>query len=697
MDGNESCKCCGKSCASKVFLKHIAQSKKCKASYGDEFERLKTRKLIERDKNYKSKNRSKINQSQSVRDKKNAVVKRKWQKDYYDTNAEVKIEWQKKYNEEHSDEIKVKKARYYQQNSIALRQRQSIYNRIHRIDINQKKKERVRKQKAKCTSKDRFLMFKQEIQHGPTFVCMSCYRCLFERGVKVLDNEQIEQLEEDAGTSFLREDILVEELKDECMIFCHSCLAKIRKKKKPRIHISNGLWFDEIPPELELTELEQQLISKSIVFMKIKKLPKSRMNAIIDRVINIPVEDQDIVKTVTSLPRPPDEAMVIGVTLKRKLEMKNGHLEAFIRPHALFAALRKLKALGNKHYANVEINLDFMKKHDTVDKDADDDSDCSDESDGFDNDDILDAVKKGQSYHDSHTCLVPTNPEEDIVENDQNSVLYKKLRESGRSFPIAPGENKRPSNWCREEDFEVKAWPNLFPSGKYGLNHDREEEITPQLYFNQRLLNCDPRCSQNIPYLFMAQQLTETLTLEKQMDISGQMGIMSGNSNAVEVKLKDPFSVFKKMKGTPAYWQVARNELIAKVKQLGPFHVFFTISCAEMKWSEVFVAILRSRGEKVEFIEDENGWNGKDENIIVNDKDQLWDYVDAMDCSRHELLKDHVFLITRMFDERIKSFIKNILMGPGEDKAPFKFYSYRVEIQARGNNSLFFDAFETLL
>ena len=183
----------------------------------------------------------------------------------------------------------------------------------------------------------------------------------------------------------------------------------------------------------------------------------------------------------------------------------------------------------------------------------------------------------------------------------------------------------------------------------------------------------------------MAQQLTETLILEKQMDISGQMGIMSGNENAVEVKLKDPFSVFKKMKGTPAYWQVARNELIAKVKQLGPFHVFFTISCAEMKWSEVFVAILRRRGHKVDFIEGENGWNGQDDKIIVNGETKLWDFVDEMDCSRHELLKDHVFLITRMFDERVKSFIKNILMGPGEDKPPFKFYSYRVEIQARGN------------
>ena len=657
MDGNEICKACGKPWPPNIIMRHISKAKKCKEFYGDEFETLKREKALEKKKTFRIKNKQKI-------------------ADYRKINAES---------------IKAKKREYYEANAEEIKAKQTRYDTENKTSISSKKRERIAKSKANLTVNDRFVMFKQEIQDGPSFVCMSCQRALFKRGVSILDDQKINELD-DKVYDFIWTDILIEMPEKGELIFCHSCLAKIRKMKRPKTHISNGLWLDEIPPELKLTELEQQLISKSIVFMKIKKLPRSRMNAIIDRVINIPVEDEDIVKTVTSLPRPPDEAMVIGVKLKRKMEMKNGHLEAFIRPHALFAALRKLKALGNKHYINIEINHNFMEKPKAVNKDdhADSDSECSDDEDGFDNDDILDAVRKGQSYQDSNTCLVPINPEEDIVENDQNSVLYKKLRESGRSFPIAPGENKKPSNWCREKDFEVKAWPTLLPTGDYGLDHEREEEITPQVYFNQRLLNEDPRFRENIPYVFMAQQLTEILILEKQMDISGQMGIMSGHENAVEVKLKDPFSVFKKMKGTPAYWQVARNELIAKVKQLGPFHVFFTISCAEMKWSEVFVAILRRRGEKVVFIEDENGWNGRDENIIVNDKHQLWDFVDAMDCSRHELLKDHVFLITRMFDERIKSFIKNILMGPGKDKVPFKFYSYRVEIQARGNNSLMY-------
>ena len=130
------------------------------------------------------------------------------------------------------------------------------------------------------------------------------------------------------------------------------------------------------------------------------------------------------------------------------------------------------------------------------------------------------------------------------------------------------------------------------------------------------------------------------------------------------------------------------------VKNLGPFHIFFTLSCGEMNWSEVFVAILRRKGYKVDYIENENGWDGNDENIIVQDDNgveyKLFDFIENMDCTKQQLLKDNVFLITRMFDDRVKSFIKNILMGSGKDKVAIKYYNYRVEIQARGKSSTIF-------
>ena len=50
------------------------------------------------------------------------------------------------------------------------------------------------------------------------------------------------------------------------------------------------------PDCLELTNLEKHLIAKSLVFIKVRQLPKTRMDAMNNRVINVAIEDDDIIK-----------------------------------------------------------------------------------------------------------------------------------------------------------------------------------------------------------------------------------------------------------------------------------------------------------------------------------------------------------------------------------------------------------------
>ena len=78
-------------------------------------------------------------------------------------------------------------------------------------------------------------------------------------------------------------------------------------------------------------------------------------------------------------------------------------------------------------------------------------------------------------------------------------------------------------------------------------------------------------------------------------------------------------------------------------------------------------------------------WDGNDATVLVDGKTELWEFVNSMAESKHELFKDYTFLITRLFDARVKSFVKNILMGPGKGKIKLSHFSYRVEFQARGN------------
>ena len=89
---------------------------------------------------------------------------------------------------------------------------------------------------------------------------------------------------------------------------------------------------------------------------------------------------------------------------------------------------------------------------------------------------------------------------------------------------------------------------------------------------------------------------------------------------------------------------------------------------------------MRLKGYKIEKPED---WDGNEATVLVEGI-ELWEFVNNMSESKHELFKDYSFLITRLFDARVKSFIKNVLMGTGNDKINLAHFTYRVEFQARG-------------
>ena len=302
-------------------------------------------------------------------------------------------------------------------------------------------------------------------------------------------------------------------------------------------------------------------------------------------------------------------------------------------------------------------------------------SETLDEKEDEENEGILDAVKQFQSKQKNHTCLMPENMAAQVFVNHKSVPINLPTEKPNEFFKFAPSEGKIPSNRMREEHDDVKAFPRHHPSGKYGLNHPREIKLTPCVYFNQRTMNKDERFSTDSFYLFNAAAYVEQHGLERQINISGVHGQKDTIQNGeVKVHLNDMFDVFKNIKGTPKYWQIVRNELIAKIKQLGPFHMFFTFSCGEMRWSEVFLSLLLRKGYKVEI---PDNWDGEDSTLMVEGK-ELWDYINEdISQTKHELFQDYTFLITRMFDARVKSFIKNILLGRGSGKVSISHYSYR--------------------
>ena len=564
-----------------------------------------------------------------------------------------------------------------------VKDRQKKWESANKKDISKKKAKAYAEKKDRESyqpSNKRVKDFRLETRFGPIFPCMCCNRLKFKKGVRECTKERL--------LRYISPDIYDISVDDTYkrankLYLCHTCHQSLFVcKKRPSNSVGNGLQFDRIPPPLrDMTDLERQLISKTMLFMKIRPLPRSRMDGITDRVINVPLLDADVSNTIASFPRTPDESHLVTVRLKRMLGLKNVHKEAFVRPFVLEQALDMLQSMGNPHYLNINRRArddsEFLPTIPEVDEDSEEIDDVEGERNEIEAPQILDEQLHLSAFS---TCMVPNDPQAQLIVNHTDCTIEKTVGDT--TITLAPGENKVPTNFLRDPNYEGKAFPNLFPTGKFDLGHKRGQHLSTQRYFNQRALNVDQRCAKDSSWLLAAQYRDEMEKLEKQCNICFTRGSLTKTKEGIDVvQVKDGFAALRNIRGSPKYWQQARNELIAKVEQLGPFQCFFTLSCAEMRWTEVVTSILELGGHEICWDHWEKDM--RDENIMVNGI-SLPKFLADQDINKASLLKDNVLLITRIFDDRVKNFIKHLVMKDGEGLLPVDFYTYRVEFQLRG-------------
>ena len=260
-----------------------------------------------------------------------------------------------------------------------------------------------------------------------------------------------------------------------------------------------------------------------------------------------------------------------------------------------------------------------------------------------------------------------------------------------------------PNDWVREPDTDIKAFPHLFVDGKYGLNHEpRAKKLTPVKFYSQRILNEDNMYAKDHEFLFMGQQHIEINALERQINMSmshGSLEVTESDGTKL-VPSNDAFNIFQSIPGTPAYWKAFRNECCARMEQLGPFHIFFTFSCAEMRWPSVIAEVFKvvKDGKLIVTYElDENEeWDGRWESITIDDRNlfpdeddesgKIWNLPDFMDhyfkkekIGMTDFLRNHFILITRIFDKRARDFLNLVMKAKGIEN-----YCFRVEFQMRG-------------
>ena len=173
--------------------------------------------------------------------------------------------------------------------------------------------------------------FHSSIAVGPLFVCTCCHQTWFRKGVCMLKNINLPKSSRVYLTKFMS-------VYDEEWI-CHTCMGAIRDGKVPKLSVANGIKLPDKPPELDLHQLEERLISLRIPFMQIRELPRGGQYSLKGNVINVPV---DIQPTVSCLPRPMDEHFTIAVQLKKKLSYRKVDFKENVRPLRVLTALHWL-------------------------------------------------------------------------------------------------------------------------------------------------------------------------------------------------------------------------------------------------------------------------------------------------------------------------------------------------------------------
>ncbi|XP_071151504.1 uncharacterized protein [Mytilus edulis] len=526
--------------------------------------------------------------------------------------------------------------------------------------------------------------FQKSIQDHPLYVCTVCIRSLYKSQVKKCNRAKYsnEKASECLTGNFVHTcdkhcEVKCEKAKEWICFTCHRHLSL---NNMPPQAQANGLNLEPIPPEIEkLNDLERQLVALRIPFMKILCLPKGGQCGVKGPCINVPC---DLNSVTATLPRPINDAQLIKVKLKRKVEYKGYHKFGWINPANVQEAVQFFLK-NNKWYKDVQLrNLWYTEddsdlivcdnslemdipngesSKDIKEESKNNDSGTISEDEG-ENEQSKDIEDNDIAAYPVDTCLQPIDLGQEILDTD------------GKVFCLAPGENQISKSIFKEKGIDAMAFPHLHPGGEFGYSMERQVRLTPSKYFNARLLSADTRFATDSQYIFFAQYVTEIMNVTSNISIALRKGkqksedgqkvnasMLTKPDNLKKILKSDVgFRFLQPVRGTPPYWERTMKDLYAMIRQIGIPTFFLTFSAGETRWDDVLNTLLQ----------------------VSHDRRNICDLQWTDKC---KLIKDNPVICARLFDHRVKALFTDILMSPAQPIGKIVDFFFRTEFQQRGS------------
>ena len=482
---------------------------------------------------------------------------------------------------------------------------------------------------------------------------------------------------------------------------CKTCDSYLRKciPKMPPQACANGLLLPPVPPELSgLTDLERRIISLRIPFMSIFCAVRYGSSyKVRGGCTNVPASLDQVVEM---LPRMSTDVQYHQMRLKKKMSYKSSYMDHYVRKDKVMVAIKWLTE-NNPLYANIKLNAHWatewengefsMFMRDSISElpapDGGDDSDLDD--DGVPDLDVSDALGDVQEMSSSEKA----DKELEIKElSEDRAAMERSIRTVGcpmsnclqaedmenEIYTCSPGENKTPLYMLMDDNFEVLAFPDLFPWGVGGYScENRPTKLTMRKYFQQRLTNVDGRFAKNIEYLFCAQYVTDIKHIQGETSLAlrtkrgktfdGQAVTAGMLRNPVIlnrlVRNEQAYKFLRNVRGSPAYWQHELYELLAMLRTFGIPTWFVTLSAADLHWVEMIESVT-VRGEKPLTL----------------------DQVRKMPIKeRAEQLKNNPVTGVTMFQYRVERFFADYLYQDFNPVGDVREHAIKIEFQERGS------------
>ena len=216
-------------------------------------------------------------------------------------------------------------------------------------------------------------------------------------------------------------------------------------------------------------------------------------------------------------------------------------------------------------------------------------------------------------------------------------------------------------------------------SGIIMLKLKRKLDFRDHVYFQAvrpDIVHYSGRFAMNPEYLFFAQFIIEQKKVSDNINIAltklyGQSltasHLRSNVQNLQNLIFQDQAYLFlRQIPGTPPYWQKFMYEVIAMVKQLGIPTWFMTLSCADLRWAELFQIIGRTQGL--------NLTDKEIEGLTYNER-----------CS---MLNSNPVVVAKHFQYRVETFFTEVLFSKPNPIGKIVYYALRIEFQMRGSPHL---------